>query len=113
VTDDLVKRLIGPQSAEVDYATRKEAAARIEQLEAERDTLFRKVALAQEWRDRDRQRAIDAEAKLALAIEALNAFKAYENSAFFGPDAEKHKRAAYRGMKRKLLAALTKIEEKT
>jgi len=52
------------------------------------------------------------EAKLALAMEALNAFKAYESSAFFGPDAEKHKRAAYRGMKRKLLAALTKIEAK-
>ena len=46
-------------------------ADRIEQLEAERDTLFRKAALAEEWRDSDRQRAIDAEAKLALAVTVL------------------------------------------
>lgn len=33
--DGLVKRLIGPQSAEVDYATRTEAAAAIRELQAE------------------------------------------------------------------------------
>lgn len=32
--DDLVKRLRGPQSAEVDYATRQEGADRIEALQA-------------------------------------------------------------------------------
>jgi hypothetical protein len=32
--DNLVKRLRGPQSAEVDYATRQEGADRIEALEA-------------------------------------------------------------------------------
>jgi len=37
--DGLVKRLIGPQSAEVDYATRAEAAAAIRELQAERDRL--------------------------------------------------------------------------
>jgi hypothetical protein len=35
MTDDLVKRLRGPQSAEVDYATRQEAADRIEALTAQ------------------------------------------------------------------------------
>lgn len=44
---------------------------KIAELEAERDTLFRKASLAEEWRDSDRQRAIDAEAKLAQAVEAL------------------------------------------
>lgn len=39
MTDDLAKRLRGPQSAEVDYATRQEGADRIEALTAERDKL--------------------------------------------------------------------------
>jgi hypothetical protein len=34
---ELVKRLIGPQSAEIDYATRQEAARAIEVLMKERD----------------------------------------------------------------------------
>jgi hypothetical protein len=34
---ELVKRLIGPQSAEIDYATRQEAARAIEALVRERD----------------------------------------------------------------------------
>jgi len=87
--DDLVKRLIGPQSAEVDYATRKEAAARIQQLEAERDTLFRKAALAEEWRDSDRQRAIDAEANLALAIESLRTTLDGAHFSYYGANFEK------------------------
>jgi hypothetical protein len=36
MSDDLVKRLRGPQSAEVDYATRNEGADRIEDLERQR-----------------------------------------------------------------------------
>jgi len=72
VMDDLVCRLLASRAVWEDARgvpsdLEKEAAARIEQLEAERGTLFRKVALAQEWRDSDRQRAIDAEAKLADA----------------------------------------------
>lgn len=70
------------KAAEADAASWKMASTeaelecktlrpRIAKLEAERDTLFRKAALAEEWRDSDRQRAIDAEAKLALAVEAL------------------------------------------
>ena len=46
--------------------------ARIEWLERERDALFRKAALAEEWRDSDRARAEAAEAKLAEAVKMLD-----------------------------------------
>lgn len=38
---------------------------------AERDALFRRATLAEEWRDHDKIRADEAEAKLAKAVEAL------------------------------------------
>ena len=49
--DGLVKRLIGPQSAEVDYATRTEAAAAIMELRAELDRL--RDALREVWEASD------------------------------------------------------------
>jgi hypothetical protein len=54
------------------------------------------------------------EAKLAKAIEALRAVAQHEASIFFGPDAEKNRRASWRGVMRKVKAALAEIEgEKT
>lgn len=41
-------------------------------LEAERNKLLHRATIAEEWRDSDRQRAIDAESKLAKAVEALS-----------------------------------------
>ena len=48
-----------------------QAADRIEAMIAERDALFRRATLAEEWRDHDKTRAEEAEAKLAKAVEAL------------------------------------------
>lgn len=55
-------------------ASRTEAADRIEALIAERDALFRRATLAEEWRDHDKTRAEAAEAKLAKAVEALEVY---------------------------------------
>lgn len=43
----------------------------IDALEAERNKLLHRATIAEEWRDSDRQRAIDAESKLAKAVGAL------------------------------------------
>ena len=48
-----------------------QAADRIEAMIAERDALFRRATLAEEWRDHDKTRAEAAEAKLEKAVEAL------------------------------------------
>jgi hypothetical protein len=58
------------------------------------------------------QALILAEAKLAKAVEALRAVEQHEASIFFGPDAEKNKRASWRGVMRKVKAALAEIEGK-
>jgi len=58
------------------------------------------------------QMAKAAEAKLTKVVDALSAFQDFENSVFYGIYQEKNKRAAYRGVKRKLLAALKSLEEK-
>ena len=75
-------------------------------------------ALANMQREYDKrgERIVELEAKLlgqAFAVpeikalvDALKAFSAYDRSAFLGPDAEKHKRAVYRGVKRKITKAL-------
>ena len=53
-------------------------------------------------------------AKLAKAVEVLQAVAQHEASIFFGPDAEKNRRASWRGVMRKIKAALAEIEgEKT
>jgi hypothetical protein len=54
----------------------------------------------------------ELEAKLANAVDALSAFRDFEDSVFYGIYQEKNKRAAYRGVKRKLLAALKMLEVK-
>jgi hypothetical protein len=46
----------------------------------------------------------------ALDPEALQAVVQHEVSIFFGPDAEKNKRASWRGVMRKVKAALAEIE---
>jgi chromosome segregation ATPase len=56
----------------------------------------------------------DRDAKLAKAVEALRAVEQHEVSVFWGVDAEKNKRASWRGVMRKVKAALAEIEgEKT
>jgi guanylate kinase len=72
------------------------AADRIEALTAER-----------EWFEESWVYAAD---KLAKATEALRAVAQHEASIFFGPDAEKNRRASWRGVMRKVKAALAKIE---
>jgi hypothetical protein len=52
----------------------------------------------------------ELEAKLAEVVEALQAVGQHEASIFFGPDAEKNKRASWRGVMRKVKAALAEIE---
>ena len=71
----LMKRLLSTTPTPVECLV---AAARIEALIAERDALFRRATLAEEWRDHDKTRAEEAEAKLAenevrlrKAVEAL------------------------------------------
>lgn len=49
------------------------AANRIEELVKERDALFHRTTLAEEWRDHDKSRAEAAKAKLAKAVEIGNA----------------------------------------
>ena len=49
---------------------------------------------------------------LAKALEALRAVAQHEASFFFGPDAEKNRRASWRGAMRKVKAALAEIEGK-
>jgi hypothetical protein len=78
-----------------DY--RYEAADRIEAL------LNLNEALVELMDDRD--------VKLAKAVEALRAVKQHEVSVFWGVDAEKNRRASWRGVMRKVKAALAEIEE--
>jgi hypothetical protein len=52
----------------------------------------------------------ELEAKLAKAVEALLAVAQHEVSIFWGPDAEKNERASWRGVMRKVKAALAEIE---
>jgi hypothetical protein len=49
-------------------------------------------------------------AKLAKAVDGLQAVAQHEVSIFWGPDAEKNERASWRGVMRKVKAALAKIE---
>lgn len=49
-------------------------ADRIEELERERDGLFHRATLAEEWREHDKARAEAAEAKLAKAVAGLRPF---------------------------------------
>jgi hypothetical protein len=52
----------------------------------------------------------DRDAELAKAVEALRAVKQHEVSVFWGVDAEKNSRASWRGVMRKVKAALAYIE---
>ena len=79
MTDDLARRLRGPQSAEVDYATRQEGADRIETLTAQLESTLKDRAAIIAERDRAfrlRDMAADASSafldKLAV-LEADNA----------------------------------------
>jgi ABC-type transporter Mla subunit MlaD len=47
---------------------------------------------------------------LAKAVEGLRAVKQHQDSFFFGPDAQKNERASWRGVMRKVKAALAEIE---
>jgi hypothetical protein len=49
-------------------------------------------------------------AKLAKAVEALRAVEKHEVSVFWGVDAEKNRRASWRGVMRKIKATLAEIE---
>ena len=51
-----------------------------------------------------------ADPRVQALVEALQAVAQHEASIFFGPDAEKNKRASWRGVMRKIKAALAEIE---
>jgi len=115
MSDDLVTQLraFASPAAEVlddGYRLTKmchqshEAADNIEELEK---------ALANMQREYDKRgdRIEELEAKLAKTLDALSSFRDFENSVFYGIYQEKNKRAAYRGVKRKFLAALKMLEE--
>jgi 5'-deoxynucleotidase YfbR-like HD superfamily hydrolase len=102
MSDDLVKRLLDWPSV---YA--RQAADRIDELEAQLKTVLDRETAAIARYDAKMEAAED---KLAKVKDALSAFKVFEDSAFRGVDHEKIKRAAYRGVKRKLLAALKMLE---
>jgi hypothetical protein len=95
----------------------REAAARIKQLAvtnealtAERDAL-KQIAADHVLQELEQAaRADKAEAKLAKAVEALQAVVQHEASIFWGVDAEKNKRASWRGVMRKIKATLAEIE---
>ena len=77
--EELIARLRDEHVA----ASRNEAADRIEALIAERDALFRRATLAEEWRDHDKTRAEAAEAaeaKLAKAVAELEQMLMVPNS---------------------------------
>ena len=57
--------------------------------------------------------ASEAQGRIDAAVEALSAFRAFEQSAFFGPDAAKNAQAAWRGVRRKLLSTLKLLESET
>ena len=55
-----------------------------------------------------------ADPRVQALVEVLKAVAQHEASLFFGPDAEKNRRASWRGVMRKVKAALAEIEgEKT
>ena len=58
-----------------------DAMDHIDTLEAERNKLLHRATIAEECRDSDRQRAIDAEAKLAQAVGALTLIDALDPEA--------------------------------
>lgn len=61
------------------------------------------------WNERTHnQRLLQA---LKEAREALAAVKQHDDSAFLGPDREKHARASWRGVRRKATKALAKIDK--
>jgi hypothetical protein len=55
-----------------------------------------------------------ADPRVKALVEALRAVEQHEVSVFFGPDAEKNRRASWRGVMRKVKAALAYVDgEKT
>jgi chromosome segregation ATPase len=90
------------EQLEAARADAKEAEAYAEEVEA--------MNKNQEAMIRQADRRGDAlEAKLAQAVEALQAVYQHEASIFYGPDAEKNRRAGWRGVFRKVKTALAEI----
>jgi Lar family restriction alleviation protein len=75
------------------------------------DTSIEALTVEREFFEEEWVSAVD---KLNKAVEALRAVKQHQDSFFFGPDAQKNERASWRGVMRKVKAALSEIEgEKT
>ena len=95
MTDDLVTRAktlsaminlgeriaCGQDTAMIDELSARieQEAATIARLTGERDAMFRRAHLAEEWRDHDKERAEAAEAKVAALVEALLFYAASNN----------------------------------
>ena len=131
MSDDLKQNLRGScylafEDGTNDYETAPEAADRIEELEAANKLLNEQLDSIEEMGTESLNALPDClmqlapalvendqlKDKLAKVTDALSAFRDFENSAFYGIDSEKNERAAYRGVKRKLLAALKMLEVK-
>jgi chromosome segregation ATPase len=92
-------------------AERKLHEDRIDELEVSLQAVLNREAATTARYD---AKTDELEDKLAKATEALRAVAQHEASIFFGLDAEKNRRASWRGVMRKVKAALSEIEgEKT
>jgi hypothetical protein len=105
--EELVKRLRDPSTSSEASTARHKAADRIDELEVSlQAVLYREAATTARYD----AKTDELEAKLAKATEALRAVAQHEASFFFGLDAEKNRRASWRGVMSKVKAALAKIE---
>jgi hypothetical protein len=92
------------------YEKWDEAADRIEALTKERDEAMQLLQTLSNMNGDLSRDMYKTKLLLAKAVEALRAVEQHEASIFFGPDAEKNKQASWRGVMRKVKAALATIE---
>jgi hypothetical protein len=90
------------------------AADRIEALTKERDEAMQLLQTLSNMNGDLSRDMSKTKLLLAKVVEALRAVAQHEASIFFGPDAEKNRRASWRGVMRKVKAALAYVDgEKT
>jgi hypothetical protein len=107
MSDDLVKRLRDPSTSSEASTARHQAADRIDELEVSLQAVLNREAATTARYD---AKTDELEAKLAKAVEALRAFKAFDDM----PTKYKRPDVFEVSVRRKLLAIIAEIEgEKT
>ena len=86
------------------------AADRIEALTKERDEAMQLLQTLSNMNGDLSRDMSKTKLLLAKAVEALRAVEKHEVSVFWGVDAEKNRRASWRGVMRKIKATLAEIE---